>query len=108
MGQCKFECKDSKRDYAKQKLKKTWDRVSLKKETLKNRKEDFQSKVLKKDFRSKALKNTYREKKQSKEKRSKKATRLLFVSIQAPNTPDPNFLSVCLSFVLSASPIASS
>jgi hypothetical protein len=31
--------------------------VSLRKETLKNREEDFKSKVLKKDFRSKVLKN---------------------------------------------------
>jgi hypothetical protein len=38
--------------------------VSLRKETLKNRKEDFRSKVLKKDFRSRALKNR-EEKKQS-------------------------------------------
>jgi hypothetical protein len=41
----------------KKSLEKTWDRVSVRKETLKNRK---------KDFRSKVLKN--REKKQSKEK----------------------------------------
>jgi hypothetical protein len=34
----------------------TWDRASLRKETLMNRK-DFRSKILKKDFRSKALKN---------------------------------------------------
>jgi hypothetical protein len=65
MGQCKSESKDFKRDYAKEKLKKTWDRVSLRKETLKNRKDDFRSKVLKKDFRSKALK-LREEKKQSK------------------------------------------
>jgi hypothetical protein len=31
--------------------------VSLRKEILKNRKEDFKSKVLRKDFRSKVLKN---------------------------------------------------
>jgi hypothetical protein len=32
--------------------------------------------------------------------------KLLCISIQAPNTPDPNFLHVCLlSFVLSASPV---
>jgi hypothetical protein len=31
--------------------------VSLRKESLKNRKEDFKSKVLRKDFRSKVLKN---------------------------------------------------
>jgi hypothetical protein len=43
MGQCKFEGKDSKRE----KLEKTWDSASLRKETLKNRKEDFKSKVLK-------------------------------------------------------------
>jgi hypothetical protein len=43
--------------------------VSLRKEILKNRKEDFRRKVLK------------REKKQSKEKRSKKAMRLLCISI---------------------------
>jgi hypothetical protein len=40
--------------------------VSLKKETLKNRKEEFRSKVLKKDFRRKALKNKDRERKQRK------------------------------------------
>jgi hypothetical protein len=34
----------------------TWDRVNLRKETLKNRK-DFKSKVLRKDFRNKVLKN---------------------------------------------------
>jgi hypothetical protein len=39
IGQCKSEGKDSKRDYAKEKLKKTWDNASLRKETLKNRKE---------------------------------------------------------------------
>jgi hypothetical protein len=38
-------------------LKKTWDRVSVGKETLKSRKEDFKSKVLRKDFRSKVLRN---------------------------------------------------
>jgi hypothetical protein len=42
--------------------------VSLKNETLKNRKEDFRSKVLKKDFRSKAVKNKDTEKKESKKK----------------------------------------
>jgi hypothetical protein len=31
--------------------------VSLRKETLKNRKEDFKSKVLREDFRNKVLKN---------------------------------------------------
>jgi hypothetical protein len=36
---------------------KTWERASLRKETLKNRKEDFKSKVLRKNFRSKILKN---------------------------------------------------
>jgi hypothetical protein len=41
----------------KKSLEKTWDRASLRKETLKNRKEDFKSKVLRKDYRSKALKN---------------------------------------------------
>jgi hypothetical protein len=41
MGQYKSEGKDSKRDYAKEKLKKTWDSESLRKEkeTLKNRKD---------------------------------------------------------------------
>jgi hypothetical protein len=34
--------------------------MSLKKETFKNRKEDFKSKVLRKDFRSKVLKNCKR------------------------------------------------
>jgi hypothetical protein len=61
MGQCKSEGKDFKRDYAKNKLKKTWNRMSLRKETLKNRKEDFRSEILKnrkkKEFRSKVLKN---------------------------------------------------
>jgi hypothetical protein len=46
MGQYKSKGKDFKRDYAKEKLKKTWDSASLRKETLKNRK-DFRSKVLK-------------------------------------------------------------
>jgi hypothetical protein len=73
-----------------------------------NRKEDFRSKVLKKDFRSKALKNKDREKKQSKEKRSKKATRLLCFSILVPSTPASNFMHVCLSFILSASPVTPS
>jgi hypothetical protein len=40
---------------------KTWDRASLRKETLKNRKEDFRSEILKnrkrKTFRGKVLKN---------------------------------------------------
>jgi hypothetical protein len=81
IGQCKSEGKVFKRDYAKEKPKRTWDRASLRKEILKNRKEDFRSKVLKKDFRRKALKNKDREKKQSKEKRSKKAMRLLCISI---------------------------
>jgi hypothetical protein len=31
--------------------------VSIRKETSKNRKEDFKSKILRKDFRSKVLKN---------------------------------------------------
>jgi hypothetical protein len=39
MGQYKSEGKDSKRDYAKEKIKKTRDSVSLRKEILKNRKE---------------------------------------------------------------------
>jgi hypothetical protein len=42
MGQCKSEQQDFKK--AKQR---TWDSVSLRLETLKNRKEDFRSKVLK-------------------------------------------------------------
>jgi hypothetical protein len=37
---CKSEDQDFKRDYAKEKLKKTWDSESLSKETLKNRKEE--------------------------------------------------------------------
>jgi hypothetical protein len=53
--------------FRKAKLKKTWDSASLRKETLKNRKEDFRSKVLKKDFGSKALKN--REEKKLSERR---------------------------------------
>jgi hypothetical protein len=40
MRQCKFEGKDSKRDYAKGKLKKTWDDTNLRKEILKNKKEE--------------------------------------------------------------------
>jgi hypothetical protein len=71
--------------------------VSLRKETLKNIKEDFRSKVLKN-----------REKKQSEEKRSKNATRLLCVSIRVPSTPGPNFMHVCLSLVLSAFPVTPS
>jgi hypothetical protein len=34
------------------------DRVTQRKETLKNRKEEFKSKVLRKDFRSKGLKSS--------------------------------------------------
>jgi hypothetical protein len=52
MGQCKSGGKDFENM-----LKKTWDRVSLREETLNSRKEDFKSKVLRKDFRSKVLKN---------------------------------------------------
>jgi hypothetical protein len=40
MGQCKSEGKDFKRDYAKEKLRKHGT-VSLRKETLKNRKKRF-------------------------------------------------------------------
>jgi hypothetical protein len=40
----------------KKSKRKKWDSANLRKETLKNRKEDFRSKILKKDFRSKALK----------------------------------------------------
>jgi hypothetical protein len=61
MGQCKSEGKDFKRDYAKEKLSKNMgDRASLRKETLKSKKEDFRSEVLKnrkKTFRCKVLKN---------------------------------------------------
>jgi hypothetical protein len=57
MGQCKSAPRTLYIGYRKAQLKKTRDRVSLRKETLKNRKEDFRSKVLKKDFRSKALKS---------------------------------------------------
>jgi hypothetical protein len=39
MGQCKSEGKDFKRDYAKEKLKKTWDSERLRQETVKNREE---------------------------------------------------------------------
>jgi hypothetical protein len=49
-------CKSEHPDFKKAKVR-TWDSASLRKETLKNRKEDF---------RSKALKNKDREKKQSK------------------------------------------
>jgi hypothetical protein len=55
MGKCKSQGKDFKRGYAKEQ-EKTWDRLSLRKETLKNRKEDFKSKILRKDFRSKIVK----------------------------------------------------
>jgi hypothetical protein len=58
MGQCKSEGKDSKRDYAKEKLRENMGQSKSKEETLKNRKEDFRSKVLKnrkKHFRSKVL-----------------------------------------------------
>jgi hypothetical protein len=59
----------------------------------------------KKNFRSKVLKT----KKRIRVKRSKEAMRLLCVSIQAPSTPGPNLLHVCLlAFVLSAFPVASS
>jgi hypothetical protein len=47
MGQCEPEDQDFEGDYAKEKLKKTWDSVSLRTETLTNRKEDFRRKVLK-------------------------------------------------------------
>jgi hypothetical protein len=40
----------------KKSSEKTWDSVSLRIDTLKNRK-DFKTKVLRKDFRSKVLKN---------------------------------------------------
>jgi hypothetical protein len=40
MGQCKSEGKDFKRDYAKEKLRENMGQ-SLRKETLKYRKEDF-------------------------------------------------------------------
>jgi hypothetical protein len=45
--QCKPEGKDFKRDYAKEKLRENMGQSGLRKETLKNRKEDFRSKVLK-------------------------------------------------------------
>jgi hypothetical protein len=41
MGQCKSEGKDFKRDHVKEKLRENTDRARLRKETLKNRKEDF-------------------------------------------------------------------
>jgi hypothetical protein len=47
MRQCKSGGKEFKRDYAKEKLRENRDNASLRKETLKNRKEDFRSKVLK-------------------------------------------------------------
>jgi hypothetical protein len=40
MGQCKFEGQDSKKDYAKENLTKTWDNASLRKGTWKNRKKE--------------------------------------------------------------------
>jgi hypothetical protein len=40
------QCKSKNRDFKKAK-EKSWDSVSLRKETLKNRKEDFRSKILK-------------------------------------------------------------
>jgi hypothetical protein len=52
MGWCKSEGKDSKRDYAKEKLKKG--QCESKERDFKEQK---RSKVLKKDFRSKVLKN---------------------------------------------------
>jgi hypothetical protein len=70
---------------------------SLRKETLKNRKEDFRSKVLKKEKRSSV-----------KRREVKRATRLLCIDIQVPSTPGPNFMHVCLLFVLSASPVTPS
>jgi hypothetical protein len=89
MGQCKSEHQDFKK--AKEK---TWDSVSLRKETLKNRKVDFRSKVLKKDFRSKALKS-----REEKKQQGCCASPSEGFSIRGPNTPGPNFLHVCLLFV---------
>jgi hypothetical protein len=45
MGQCKSEGKDFKRDYAKEKQEKTRDRVSLRKEVLKNSEARFQRRL---------------------------------------------------------------
>jgi hypothetical protein len=47
MGHCKFGGKDFKKEYAKKQIR---DRANLRKETLKNRKEHFKSKVLRKDL----------------------------------------------------------
>jgi hypothetical protein len=47
MGQCKSASRTLYIGFRKAKLKKTWDRVSLRKETLKSRKEDFRSEVSK-------------------------------------------------------------
>jgi hypothetical protein len=61
MGQCKSGGKDFKRDFAKEKLRENMGQSNLRKDTLKNRKEDVRSEILKnrkkKDFRSKVLKS---------------------------------------------------
>jgi hypothetical protein len=56
-------CKSEHLGFMKAK-ERTWASASLRKETLKNKKKDFRSKILKKYFRSKTLKNR-EEKKQS-------------------------------------------
>jgi hypothetical protein len=55
MGECKSEDQD---------FKKTWGRASLRKKTLKNRKEDFRSKVLKNTEKKLSIRRVIREKKQ--------------------------------------------
>jgi hypothetical protein len=79
-----------------ERLWKTWDRVSLRKETLRNRKEDLRSKVLKIEKRSRV-------------KRSKKATRLLCCCVSplehpAHLTPTLCMSVFCLSFLHLQSP----
>jgi hypothetical protein len=64
-----FVCKSEHQDFKNAK-EKTWDSASLRKETLKNRKEDFGSKVLKnREERLQKYDFKDREKKQSKKKR---------------------------------------
>jgi hypothetical protein len=54
VGQCKSEGKDSKRAYAKEKLRENMGQCESKERDFK---EEKRSKVLKKDFRSMVLKN---------------------------------------------------
>jgi hypothetical protein len=82
-------------------------------ESLKNRREDFTSKVLRKDFRSKVLKNCKEVrpstikteiKKQNKEKRliEIRSNEAVCISTRVPNTTDPIFcLSILCPFCIS-------